>query len=76
MIESFSVKDYQGISCTFFMERRITPVGICLEANENVDFGYQFAVHSELTSNQTELVNKLMSKTKKGHQATELPRKS
>lgn len=66
LIESFSVKDYQGIRRTFFVERQITPGGICLEAAENLAFGYKFAVHGEFTSNQTELVNKLMAKTRKG----------
>ncbi|RKJ30026.1 hypothetical protein D7X33_41950 [Butyricicoccus sp. 1XD8-22] len=66
LIESFSVKDYQGISRTFSVERRITPAGICLEATENLMFGYKFSVYGELTSKQTELVNQLMAKTRKG----------
>jgi hypothetical protein len=66
VIETFSLKDYQGISRTFFVERRIFPMGICLEATENVEFGYKFAVHGELNSNQSELLNKLIEKARKG----------
>jgi len=66
LIDSFSAKDFQGKSRTFFVERRIAPEGICLEATENLEFGYKFAVHGELLSNQIELLNKLIAKTRKG----------
>jgi hypothetical protein len=66
LVETFSLKDYQGISRTFYVERRIDPVGIFLEAVENIDFGYKFAVHGELHSNQVELFNRLIDKTRKG----------
>lgn len=66
LIDSFSAKDFQGVSRTFFVERRIAPEGICLEAAENLEFGYKFAVHGELSSNQIELLNKLIAKTRKG----------
>lgn len=66
MIETFSLKDYQGISRTFHVERRLHPGGIYLEASENIEFGYKFAVHGELDSNQIELLNKLIEKTRRG----------
>jgi hypothetical protein len=65
-IETFSLKDYQGISRTFHVERRLHPIGIYLEASENIEFGYKFAVHGELDSNQMELLNKLIEKTRRG----------
>ena len=66
LIESFSIKDHQGTSRTFHVERRLHPMGIYLEAAENVDFGYKFAVHGELNCNQQELLNKLIEKARRG----------
>jgi hypothetical protein len=42
------------------------PMGIYLEAAENIEFGYKFAVHGELNTNQLELLNELIEKTRKG----------
>lgn len=66
LIESFSLKDYQGISRNFNVERRINPMGLYLEATENTQFGYKFAVLDELYCNQQELLFKLIEKTRKG----------
>ncbi|WNS75183.1 hypothetical protein RRV45_20270 [Bacillus sp. DTU_2020_1000418_1_SI_GHA_SEK_038] len=66
LIESFSLKDYQGVSRTFYVERRLHPVGLYLEAAEDIKYGYKFAIHGELDSNQTELLTKLIEKTRKG----------
>lgn len=66
IIETFSLKDYQGIFRIFYVERRIHPIGIYLEAAENIEFGYKFAIHGELYTNQQELLNKLMEKVRKG----------
>ncbi|XJZ27036.1 hypothetical protein ACF5W4_17195 [Bacillota bacterium Lsc_1132] len=66
LIETFSIKDGQGVSRTFRVERYIHPVGIYLEAVENLEFGYKFAVHGEVNSNQQELLNKLIEKVRKG----------
>ena len=41
-------------------------MGIYLEASENIEFGYKFAVHGELDCNQIELLNKLIEKTRRG----------
>jgi hypothetical protein len=60
------LRDVQGIHRTFYVERRIDPMGIFLEAVENIEFGYKFAVHGELNTNQVELVNRLIEKTRKG----------
>ncbi|MCM3586987.1 hypothetical protein M3182_14710 [Mesobacillus maritimus] len=64
--ETFSMKDYKGVNRTFCVDRRIHPNGIFLEAEENIEFGYKFAVHGELDSNQQELLNKLIEKARKG----------
>ncbi|WP_099354724.1 DUF7713 domain-containing protein [Fredinandcohnia onubensis] len=66
LIESFSLKDYQGTSRTFSVERRLYPTGIFLEASENIEYGYKFAVHGELNCNQQELLNKLIAKARRG----------
>ncbi len=64
--DTFSLKDHQGISRTFEVDRRIHPIGICLEAIETIEFGYKFAVHGELDCDQLELLTKLIAKTRKG----------
>jgi hypothetical protein len=66
LVETFSLRDVQGIHRTFYVERRLDPMGIFLEAVENIEFGYKFAVHGELNTNQVELVNRLIEKTRKG----------
>ncbi|MCQ6282690.1 hypothetical protein [Bacillus sp. EB600] len=66
LVDNFSLKDYQGISRTFHVERRLHPMGIFLEASENIEFGYKFAVHGELNCNQPELQSKLIEKVRKG----------
>jgi hypothetical protein len=66
LIETFSLKDYQGISRTFNVERRLHTIGIYMEASENIEFGYKFAVYGELDCNQIELLHKLIEKTRRG----------
>lgn len=66
MIDSFSLKDYQGTSRTFYVEKKLDPIGIFLEANENKEYGYRFAVHGELNCDQQELLNKLIAKARRG----------
>src|SRR4051794_25399459 len=66
MIETFSFKDYQGISRTFYVERRLHPMGIFMEATENIEFGYKFAVHGELDVDQFGLLSQLIEKVRKG----------
>ncbi|MFS0774841.1 hypothetical protein ABC255_02215 [Neobacillus sp. 3P2-tot-E-2] len=75
LIESFSLKDYQGISRTFIVERRLDPLGIFLEAVENIDFGYKFAVYGDLNDNQFVLLNKLIEKVGKGIGKQQVERK-
>jgi hypothetical protein len=75
LVEAFSLKDFQGISRTFYVERRLDPMGLFLEAVENIEFGYKFAVHGELQSNQVELLNKLIEKTRKGIGEQQVARK-
>ena len=43
LAETFSLKDSQGVSRTFYVERRLGPNGIYLEAAENIEFGCKFA---------------------------------
>ncbi|MCM3763916.1 hypothetical protein [Neobacillus niacini] len=66
LLETFSIKDYQGISRTFLVERRPDPMGIFLEASETIEFGYKFAVHGELDCDQQALLNKLIDKAQIG----------
>lgn len=66
LIDTFSMKDYQGNSRTFLVERRMLPVGFFFEATENIEFGYKFAVYGEIDGNQLELLNKLIEKTRRG----------
>jgi predicted ribosome-associated RNA-binding protein Tma20 len=66
LVDSFSLKDYEGVSHTFNVERRIVPTGIFIEAVENIEFGYKFAVDGDLYCNQQELLNKLIEKARKG----------
>ena len=37
-----------------------------MEATENIEYGYEFAVHGELECNQTELYERLVDKVKRG----------
>ncbi|MBS4219006.1 hypothetical protein KHA96_11835 [Bacillus sp. FJAT-49711] len=66
LTETFTLNDFQGVSRTFIVERRIDPIGIFMEAKERGMFGYKFAVHGELYCNQDELLNTLIEKTSKG----------
>ena len=66
LTDTFSLEDYQGVSRTFYVDRRIYPNGIYLEAAENIEFGYKFAVHGELNCNQQELFQQLIEKVRKG----------
>jgi hypothetical protein len=66
LIDTFSLKDFNGTSRTFLVERRMHPVGFFLEAIENIEYGYKFAIHGELNANQPELLNQLIEKTRKG----------
>ncbi len=66
LLESFSLKDSEGVVRTFLVETRLYPIGIFMEAKENIEFGYTFAVHGELEDDQQQLLNRLIEKTKKG----------
>ncbi len=64
--DSFSVKDCNGISRLFHVTVKLDPIGIFMEAEEKRDYGYSFAVHGELESDQTELFQKLVDKVNRG----------
>ncbi|WP_404459777.1 hypothetical protein [Sutcliffiella horikoshii] len=66
MPEKFSVYDHSGTRRNFTNQQRLYPNGIFLEAVEDVEFGFQFAVHDELDCNQTALFQQLVDKVKSG----------
>jgi hypothetical protein len=66
MIESFTLKDYEGVSRSFHVDRKVDPLGLFLEAAENIKLGYKFAVHGELSENQGDLLNRLIAKVRSG----------
>ncbi|TMU83432.1 hypothetical protein FGG79_19685 [Bacillus sp. BHET2] len=55
------VYDYNGTRRNFMLQQRLYPNGIFLQAAEDLEYGYQFAVHGELECDQTELLEKLMN---------------
>lgn len=68
--DSFSVNDHIGQSRSFHVQIKLDPIGIFMEAEEQVDDGYSFAVHGELDCNQAELFAKLVDKVKRGIETT------
>lgn len=72
LIEAFSVKDVDGNSRIFDIKQRLDSLGIFLEAEETVDYGYRFAVHGELDCDQKELLNRLIDKVKHGVKTSNL----
>jgi hypothetical protein len=67
-METFSLKDGAGNERHFSVNERLDPIGIFMEAVENKDNGYQFAVHGELDGDQKELYKRLVEKVQKGIQ--------
>lgn len=65
-VEELTVKDSEGIKRTFLIEQKLDPMGIFIRAEENVAYGYEFAVHGELYCDQNELLQKLINKIKQG----------
>ncbi|WP_041822519.1 DUF7686 domain-containing protein [Alkalihalophilus pseudofirmus] len=63
---AISLYDFNGSRRNFILQQRLYPNGIFLEASEDRDYGYQFAVHGELDCDQTELLEKLREKVKSG----------
>lgn len=72
LIESFTIEDGEGNKRTFHVEMRIHPIGICLEAKENKDLGYLFAVHGELHDSQSDLLKRLIEKVRNGIQGKQM----
>ena len=64
--EDLEVTDHSGTSRMFTVQQRLHPDGLFLEATENIEYGYEFAVHGELECNQTELYERLVDKVKHG----------
>jgi hypothetical protein len=65
-LEFFSITDYSGVRREFNIIQRIVPVGIFIEAVENKEHGYKFAVHGELECDQSKLFQHLLDKVKHG----------
>ncbi|MGE6203848.1 DUF7713 domain-containing protein [Guptibacillus hwajinpoensis] len=66
MPEELEVTDHSGTRRIFKVRPQLYPNGIFLEAIEDIAYGYEFAVHGELACNQTELVERLVDKVKRG----------
>ncbi|MCC5803222.1 DUF7713 domain-containing protein [Rossellomorea vietnamensis] len=66
IVQSFSVEDHEGNKRNFNVHRRLDPLGIFLEVQENISHGYRFVVHGELKCNQKELFSLLMDKVIQG----------
>lgn len=66
MPEEVVVNDYTGTRRSFVIQQRLYPNGIFLQAVEDIEYGYQFAVHGEINCNQKELFQKLVEKVKHG----------
>ncbi|QSS99763.1 hypothetical protein IMZ31_17120 [Pontibacillus sp. ALD_SL1] len=64
--EEVVARDYCDTKRTFNVQQRLYPNGIFLEAAENREYGYQFAVHGELECNHSELFQRLIDKVKRG----------
>lgn len=64
--ESFTLKDGEGNDRHFSVNERLEPMGFFIEAVENKENGYQFAVHGELDADQKELFKRLVDKVQKG----------
>ncbi|WP_078429807.1 DUF7713 domain-containing protein [Alkalihalobacterium alkalinitrilicum] len=64
--DSFSVTDFAGVSRSFVITSRLNPMGIYLEAEENTEDGYKFAVYGEIDCNQSGLLNQLLDKVMRG----------
>jgi hypothetical protein len=66
MPEEIVVKDFSGTRRNFLVQQRLYPNGIFLEAAEDLEYGYQFAMHGELDCNQAELFQRLVDKVMAG----------
>lgn len=64
--ETISLQDDQGVSRHFKIEQRLLPIGLFLEAEETIRYGYKFAVHGEVDCIQSALFQKLVDKMKRG----------
>lgn len=61
-----SIPNYAGVSREFTITQRLDPVGIFMEATEKKEYGYKFAVHGELSCDQSDLFQQLLDKVKQG----------
>ncbi|WP_156418737.1 DUF7713 domain-containing protein [Lentibacillus amyloliquefaciens] len=64
--ESIVLKDPKGITRYFKVEQKLFHMGIRLQAEEAIEYGYQFAIHGELDCDQKQLFQELADKVKDG----------
>ena len=64
--EAMIVQNVLGESHHFRLRKRLDPIGIILEAEEQVAGGYRFQMIGDLYSDQQELLVELMSKAERG----------
>jgi hypothetical protein len=64
--EAMIVQDVLGESHYFRLRKRLDPIGIILEAQEQVVGGYRFQLIGDLSCDQQELLLELMAKTERG----------
>ncbi|ANU17888.1 hypothetical protein BBI11_12975 [Planococcus maritimus] len=64
--EGVMIKDGQGGAHQFRLRKRLDPIGIIMDAEEEHDGGYQFREYGELHEDQGELLLRLLDKVKKG----------
>ncbi|MBU9711688.1 DUF7713 domain-containing protein [Evansella tamaricis] len=64
--EFFIVPDSRGVRREFRINQHLHPMGISMEAEESIEYGYKFSVQGELDCNQAELFQQLVDKVKRG----------
>src|SRR5690606_38817243 len=64
--EGVAIKDGQGKVHQFRLRKRLDPVGIIMDAEEEVEGGYQFREYGELHEDQGALLLRLLAKAENG----------
>lgn len=64
--EGVAIKDGQGNVHQFRLKKRLDPIGIIMDAEEERTGGYQFREYGELHENQGELLLRLLAKVENG----------
>ena len=64
--EGVAIKDGQGKVHQFRLRKRLDPIGIIMDAEEETEVGYQFREYGELHEDQGELLLRLLAKAENG----------